>query len=178
MIFTPDGAVFVFARAGSDWPQVARLGHPAGIDTGAGFGQNVAMRDGWLAVSAPTGGEVHLFSRDANGAWNWRARINGRAAVQGGFGSRLGFVGDELWIAEPTTGSVYRYRRIDADWRLAQRVRSPDASPLDGFGIDFTRIGDGALIGAPMRTGHRPPIWSAGAIRLDELSLFGDGFEP
>lgn len=173
-----DGVAYVFERTLVGWTRVARLERPPGAATTAAFGSAIALRGDRLVVGAPSGGEVHVYARGAGGTWAWQQRLDGPAASAGGFGSRLRFVDDELWISAPVQASIYRYRVSGGGWRLVQRISAPSTSSSDSFATDFDVAGNAVFVGTPSRGGHQPSVVSAGAVWIDEASLFADGFEP
>ncbi|SUS08510.1 exported hypothetical protein [uncultured Defluviicoccus sp.] len=173
-----DGAAHVFGLTQAGWTELARVERPQITSGPAGFGSTVALRDGLLAVGAPKGGEVHLFTRQPDGTWSASYRIDGPAAEYAGFGSRIRFVGDALWVAAPVVGALFRYVPSGGGWRLAQRIDASNVSPDDNFGADFTVEGHTVFAGAPFRGGHRPAIFNTGAVWGAEVALFTDGFEP
>lgn len=83
------GAAYMFERAGGTWAQVARLASDSPAALGY-FGWWVdvcnnralvsAVGDGALGVNS---GTVHVFTRDASGAWPQTARLNSPAPAAG-----------------------------------------------------------------------------------------------
>jgi hypothetical protein len=174
---TLDGAAYIFVRTAVGWSRLARLERPPSPTSNAEFGAAVALSGDLLAVGAPLGGEVHIYRR-TGGVWAWSRHIDGLGAAFGGFGSRLRFVDDELWIAAPATNTLFRYQATGDDWRLVQRIAVAEGDAYDDFGSDFAVSGGRVFIGVPMRTGHHPRVRGAGAVWIDEPALFADAFEP
>jgi hypothetical protein len=131
-----------------------------------GFGAVKILRGDLAAISAhgddsvATGaGSVHIFERDAGGAWRQRLWIvpTGEFDFLGArFGSALAMEGDTLVVGAPGAGSVftrghgvvYVYQRDGfGEFNLRQTIVNPDPREFDSFGQSLALVGDTLVIG-------------------------------
>ena len=149
------GAVFVFARNVSDgWVQEARL-EGANIAPQAGFGADLAVKNGKLFVGAPGHdrvGAIVVFERDENGQWKETGRIEGIVQAtggRGGFGANLA-VGDHTLL---TGGgrAVYVLQALeDGTWGSMHRLDPADDRENRAYGRGLAAIGNSVAVGSPM----------------------------
>src|SRR5712691_3023063 len=114
----PDaGAVYVFARSGTTWPQQAYV---KASNTGAGdhFGTSVALSgDGTTLVVGATG----------------------ESSAATGIG------GNQTDNTSPDAGAVYGYTRIGTTWTQQVYVKASNTGSGDHFGTSVALSGDGTL---------------------------------
>lgn len=112
------GAVYVFARQGTDWTQQAYL-KASNPGTSDGFGQAVTMSGDTLVVGA------------ANEASN-ATSVNG----------------DETNNAAPRSGAAYVFTRAGTDWSQQAYLKTSNSQTNDGFGFAMDVDGDTLVVGA------------------------------
>jgi hypothetical protein len=159
------GGVHVYVRAADGtWTQQAHLkGNPSVANDYFGFA--VAIHEDTLVVgapggtvllsSAPHGGSVHVFKREA-GEWRFVQRIAPDAEVADLFGQALALDDEKLVVGAPLDGTtesfsgrVYVFPR-EADGfgqPTSFKAREPSESGL--FGIALAVEGDTMVVGAP-----------------------------
>lgn len=176
-----DGAAYVFERDGGAWIERARLARVPDDGTGW-FGMAVAVAGDTVFVSAPGRDEVHVHRRSAN-AWAWVQRIVAPPGTAGTFGERLRVVDGELWVGASdrgalAIGSVHRYRAVDGSWSAVQSITASSESDRGaGFGADLAVLEDRVYVGVPYARGRVPFVTAVGAVGVEEVNLFGGGFE-
>lgn len=166
---TDPGAVYLFARNGSEWTQAQKLLASNGED-GDGFGVRLHMSDdeSCLVVSGiheagptnalPGAGAVYVFEK--RGA-EWMenailraAQVSQDAIFGAGLALRNGCQELAVTAIEPDPaapgGATYVFSQSQGSWTPPTVVRLPDVSPGDSFGVAATfRGGDAMWIGAP-----------------------------
>ncbi|MBI1826688.1 MAG: hypothetical protein HY287_10630 [Planctomycetes bacterium] len=154
----PCGAAYIFQQIAGEWTQVARL-RPPELFLYNEFGWSVAI-DGDLVVigapalycpgtsgnDAPTGpGSVYIYRRDAQGNWNYEARLTAPTTPSDydafGSGVAVSAAGNYVLIGSPgkrycdSVGpeprAVYSYYHVNGSWQLEDTL-THSASP--GFG--------------------------------------------
>ncbi|MHC4717869.1 MAG: choice-of-anchor B family protein, partial [Planctomycetota bacterium] len=164
------GVVYVFEKSGSGtWREVGRLRAEDG-KTGA-FGAAIAMSGDLALIGAPErgggfgfgggapadgpSGAVHVFRRDAEGAWSKHQTIAG-SDIQAGdrFGASIALDGERAVIGAPgqnrAAGAAYAFSRdAEGDWRQLAKVTATGLEQRNGFGATVVLEGNTALIGAP-----------------------------
>jgi choice-of-anchor B domain-containing protein len=176
----------------------------AGPATGAGrsgFGAAVFVNDGIVYVGRPGEaaffpmpanhtGTVHVFGRDAGGAWVENARIASESAIIGdGFGSVIAADAAVLAIGAPgqngARGAVYIFERAAAGWRETARFTAAQPEAGDRLGSALAVSGDVILAGAPGRAGGRGSVhvfarsggsWQARGVLAPDGLAEGDAF--
>jgi len=159
------GAVFVFARGGTEWRQVAVLSAPGG-SAGDRFGAVVALSGGVLAIGAPARdsarGALYLFARDGRGTWSEGSLLATGASPGDRLGASVAVSGGRILVGvpgpgpgtgvagQPRIGSARLYQRAGGEWREAARLvpAEPDSALM--FGTAVALAEDGAAIGAPL----------------------------
>ena len=103
-------------------------------------------------------GSVHVFRKDADGAWAETAVVRSPSGEFGdGFGSALAVAGDVLVVGAPKSnegrGAAYVFIREGARWSLLQRLAPAGLEPGDAFGsaIAIEPGAAGGMVGAPGR---------------------------
>ncbi|MEM1132819.1 MAG: hypothetical protein AAGH53_07775 [Pseudomonadota bacterium] len=155
------GAVYLFARRGSDWQQLTKL-TAANAATGDEFGYSIAIDDDTVAIGAPRNdsvaddaGVVYIFE-NTNGQWNQTAVLSAPDGAAGDvFGISLSLSDGRLLVGADLTdqggenaGSAYIFHREAGDWQFKTKLTASDAAAGDLFGIRVHLHGDLALIGA------------------------------
>jgi len=153
------GAVYVFQRDSTGtWALLTKL-KARGNELNTRFGSVIVRRGEELFVSAPAtsrgAGAVVVFHRDSTGVWTEQNRFLPFDATGFiGFGSAIGFDGDETWVGAPGSnagqGRIYRLLR-DSTGRLmsATKFASDSLRAREGFGGTFAARGALAVIGLP-----------------------------
>lgn len=129
-----------------------------------GFGQTVAMSNGWAVASANRFGEpnadagiVALMQRQTNGTWTLAGTLESPRVIDGDrFGLALAMDGDLLAVGAPAPGqlgdqargAVYLYRFDGAAWALESELTAPLEVFCKGFGRSIAVEGDEVAVGA------------------------------
>jgi choice-of-anchor B domain-containing protein len=131
------GTVVRYRRSAAGvWAEAGRL-TPPGAAPGSGFGLALDAAGTDLFVGAPVGngtGAVHVFRRDAAGAWSHVQQIASETQFAF-FGSAIAVAGDDAVIGGPGadffegTGFVYRKDGGNGQWRAAGTVIGEVAAP-------------------------------------------------
>jgi choice-of-anchor B domain-containing protein len=154
-----DGAVFVFARRGDAWQEVAKL--ERGNGEAGGFGTAVALHGDLLVVGAPSSdsarGAAYAFRRGGDGQWTGPT-VLGRGTQPGDrFGASLAASGDRILVGvpgpfpgRPERGGAVLYRATGAGaWQEEARLAPPATEGPMAFGVAVALAGDLAWAGAP-----------------------------
>jgi choice-of-anchor B domain-containing protein len=152
------GAVYVFERgAGGAWREAARLADSDGV-RGDSLGVRVALWGDIALVASgvtPDSGEsaaVHVFRRDARGAWREAASISVPGLAPGdGFGRTLalgeGYAAISAAARDSATGAVWIFPARGDGWGEPALLVGPAKRSL--FGARIAVLGDRLLISAP-----------------------------
>lgn len=167
-----DGAAYVFSRgADGSWAQLQKLTR-ADITAGAQFGAQVRLTtDGLLFVSAERNqsdtGAVFVYVRQANGTYNFGARIQPTTPISGSkFGASISYSNGRLMVGAPNEsngGAVYVFTRSGSTTTFTQsaRVVASDTAVNDTFGACVVAKGNVMAVGSPGDTvGSAPGLGS------------------
>ena len=149
-------AVALHERAADgSWPLVREFVPDAQAgDLASGFGQSVALRGDWLAISSIWSstnqqqgiGRVELHRRDESG-WTLAATIERVTQDASAVLGRQLVLGDGV-LAASDGRAVFIYRQSKAGtWELAQQFSSPDGYGVDEFGESLALDGDVLVAG-------------------------------
>ena len=153
------GAAMLFqAGPGGDWQEVARL-TVARAGEQPRFGSSTALSGGAALISAPGEGEgagaVYLFTRDASGTWQQRARVQADEGSNG-FGANVALGDGVALVSTPggrdASSQVYTFGvdRAAGELTPAGELEPPgDLGDFNGFGRSLALRGSLALVGAP-----------------------------
>lgn len=152
------GSAYVFARVASGWQQEAKLLPPAAV-TVAGFGQAVALDDGFALVGARY---ADLAGNDAGAAFVYRAAPGGWVLdatllpVSGGAGDEFGqsvAIGGGIAVVgaagDDGAGAAYVFRNVAGAWVFEAKLRGGAAAANDAFGAAVDLGGGRIVVGAP-----------------------------
>lgn len=115
---TGAGAVYIFARQGTDWSQETYL-KASNTNTGDQFGYNLALLGDVLAVAAPS------------------ERSNA-----------VGVDGDQTNNTLSMAGAVYLFRHDDASWTETAYLKASNTGAQDGFGSSIGLVDGLVVVGA------------------------------
>ncbi len=163
----PTGAVFVFARSGTNWTQQARL-FSSGVQANEDFGSCVSLDGETLVAGAifttvagkPQVGSAYVFRRTGT-TWTEEAHLCPDDLEAGAsFGARIAISGDNIVAGVKNAGAAYLFHRTGSNWVLEREA----PAPLSGgsFGMSVAIRGDRALVGVPYETVGGVP--GAGAV--------------
>jgi hypothetical protein len=158
------GAALVFERqADGTWLEVAKLADPL-AQFGDSLGHAVALAGDDALVAAPldddaasSAGAVHVFRRDASGAWSHVQQLSGGVGQPNArFGQSIGADGATAVIgtalsgqANNDPGRVYVFERDAAGvWSENQVLFGKTNSPYFGFGLDVDLADDLLVVGS------------------------------
>lgn len=164
-------AAYVFAYDGVQWTEVQRLA-ASDSSTGDGFGQQVAIHNGVVAVGAPGDdgqfvdqGSVYLFSFDGS-SWVEVQNFSAPTPVAGAaFGNSIDLKDGRLAVGAPgdlygysVAESAFVYRDFGGAFRFVQSLDRSMPSGDDNFGGSIQLDGPRCLVGAstygnPVNTG-------------------------
>jgi hypothetical protein len=160
------GAVYVFARSGTAWTEVAKLG--AMMPTrNSEFGSEVRISGDWLVAGAQEedidesrSGGAYLFQRSGS-SWVARQRLTPPKPIRDGtFGFGLALDGDRLAVSAPrlefaatlvkrAPGEVFLFERGQDDrWSQTSVLRALEPAPGDYYGVSLAMVGDALLVGS------------------------------
>ncbi len=153
------GAVHVYHRSDEVWTETATL-VATGIDKGHRFGSSIVMHGDEALIGSPRFdnfiGAVFAYSRDEEGAYQQRMRLNPFDAPTGQtrFGSSIGFTSSEIWVGaigvSGFEGAVYLMQRAeDGSVFAATKLSASDASASDLFAASLALAEDVALVSVP-----------------------------
>jgi probable HAF family extracellular repeat protein/predicted outer membrane repeat protein len=164
------GAAYIFERnaISGTWTQTAQLTDPAG-QSGDDFGV-VSLDGDTLMVGAQfddaettvDAGSVSVFTRGANGVWQYVSKLLDGVQTQGYFGNYVDLHGDSALISEwfadvpqNNSGAVFVFRRDGAgNWNEAQRLGATDSVTDDRFGARVALVDGLALVSIYPATGN------------------------
>jgi hypothetical protein len=160
----PQGAVFVFTRAGAVWTEQALLtGSAADVPAAiGGFGSSVALSGDTALIGAPlTGsGAAFVFTRSGT-TWTEQAVLMESAAdvYTTSVGSSVALSGDTALVGASSGnslgGAAFVFTCSGTVW-TEQAVLTESAADMpalqDEFGASLALNGDTAVIGAPMKS--------------------------
>ena len=156
------GTVHLYRRGPAGWRAAGTLTAPAGAPND-GFGATVATDGTTLLVSridllngADSGkGEVHVFRKNATGAWTAAGVLQAPTRVaRADFGRAMVISGDMAMIGAPQdgNGAVYIFRRgANGAWSSAGVAAALAAEAGDRFGSALALDGARLAVGAPGR---------------------------
>ncbi|MFQ5415010.1 MAG: M12 family metallo-peptidase, partial [Phycisphaerae bacterium] len=154
------GSAFVY-RLIDGWSVETQL-TASDAATGDFFGNGVAIGDGLIVVGAPGDnglrGSAYVFRFDVRVGWVQEAKLTASDPTPEAF---FGFVvavrGDVIVVGAPgdadagfQSGAAYVYRFNGSDWVQEMKLRAPDATAEDIFGVSVSVAGDMALVGAAL----------------------------
>ncbi|HWA76913.1 MAG TPA: FG-GAP repeat protein [Polyangiaceae bacterium] len=152
------GAVYVFERGASGWAQKQKLVASDAI-AGSAFGQSVALEGDLLVAGAPqdssSNGAAYLFRR-SNNSWQQEAKLVPSDPGYGKYGGALRIQDGRVLVSAPwrkigslsNAGAVYVFERVGNAWTETQKLTSPGAQELGGFGNSLATDGNTLLVGA------------------------------
>lgn len=157
------GSVYVFARAGSNWEQQAKL---TALDGSVGdlFGISVALTDDTILIGADLNderatdaGSAYVFAQ-TGGEWVQQAKLMASDGAETDiFGVRVALLGNTALISARRddhegvgvdAGSAYIFTRDGTIWYETAKLVASDSNADDRFGRDVALTEDTALIGA------------------------------
>jgi len=149
------GAAYVYERVGSTYQSVTTLVSSA-PQSGANFGDDVAVRIPFIAVGAPghaVGGRAEVFQRSL-GVWTPHATFT--VPGSGALGDALDIEGDSLLVGDwsddafgSNSGVVHHVRMLGSGLSVAVEVRPQGLAAGDQFGRVLDVDGERLVVGAP-----------------------------
>jgi hypothetical protein len=140
---TDSGAVYVYRRTGTNWVQEAYI-KAINAEAGDGFGRGVSLSGDTLAVGA--------YGEDSNQT----TITNGNTAS-----ANNDFI---------SSGAVYVYRRIGANWAQEAYVKAANAGGNDSFGWSVALSGDTLAVGATGEDSNQTTITNGTTASADNSS--------
>ncbi|MGH8174587.1 MAG: hypothetical protein ACREPX_15715 [Rhodanobacteraceae bacterium] len=158
----PEGAAYVFKRAGTTWTQTQKLiaDDAVAYDN---FGFAAAISGNIAFVSAVTAavegqngrGAVYVFAR-SNGTWSQVDKLTASDGASGdNFGSSIAFDGTTLLIGAPAhanRGAVYAFTDVGGTWTESLTLTADDGLNGDYFGQNIALKDSSVLIAADIAT--------------------------
>jgi hypothetical protein len=155
------GAVYVFQRSGSSWPQAQKI-VPADGALGDHFGTMVALDGDTLVVGAPYAGPSHsgaayVYVR-SGGTWTLEQKLEQTGTpLDQAFGYAVALSGDTVVVGAPDRdnglvdpGAAYVFVRSGGVWTEQQRIAPADPTAHARFGRFVGVSGDAAVIASPL----------------------------
>lgn len=152
-----------FARRGADgnWGAPTAMNIPRAVASGqARTGTSVMLHGDRGYIASPSAATVHVFSRNAAGAWMPAGELRPFDTPRGTqFGASMAAIGSEVWVGAPGVkngnGRVYRFLPDGTGgWQGAMHF---DADSADGthwpfaFGFSIASAGARAVVSMPTR---------------------------
>jgi hypothetical protein len=158
------GAVYVFAKTGANWTQVAEITAPDGA-AGDAFGSAVALSGTTAVIGAFTvdvgansnQGAAYVFVNDG-GTWSEAARlVSDDGAAFDNFGNAVALDGDTAMVGainatvggNPGQGAAYVFTADGGNWSQAAKLVALEGAAADQFGQAVGLSGGTALVAAP-----------------------------
>lgn len=163
-------AAYIFARIGSTWHRVARLGAQENEYTRQRFGASVAVSEDFILIGAPWGNpvpgvgsgdaDVYRFNH-ANGTWEFHAKLHPwrHSELQQmvtEFGVSVGIDGSFAVVGVPYArsvcdegpcGAAYVFRFDGTSWHEEAILTASDGGLDDAFGGAVSIAGDTIVVG-------------------------------
>jgi hypothetical protein len=167
---TNRGAVYVYTKTGSAWPETAKLIASDATDSD-GFGTSVAISGSDLIVgavrSAFVPGKAYFFSRSL-GTWTQDGEVTALDNTSGDyFGNSVSISGTTAAVGAPLhgldVGTAYVFTKADTGWGQTAELRATNAAAYDDYGDSVAVYGTTAVVGAD---GHNVGVGSAFVYRL------------
>lgn len=173
------GAVHIYTRQAGMWVHQQKLTPPSPPPS-LGFGANVAMWGGVLAVASERGG-VYVY-RESGATWLEEAVLTPPDVNVETFGYALAVSPDSVLVGAPredfantNSGVVYRFAYEEGSWSAAEPYIAADTAPFDQFGSDIATWMGSSVIAAIEES---EAGCHAGAVyAFADSLLFADGFE-
>lgn len=174
-----DGAIFVYTKAGTTWSFLQRIDAPAGItapQTGARFGQSVAVQGDTIAVGAPyetrtefdpdqaSAGAAYVYTR-SGATWSAppvRLVDPGSESLlhDTRFGSSIALSAGTLAVGGPgkyldnlagqdKAGVVVAFSSSGSGWDSGTVLMDSTPTPKQEFGTSVGLVGSNLLVGIP-----------------------------
>ncbi len=172
-ISTSSGAVYVYRRNGTNWPEEAILfANDAAIDDE--LGTSVAVDGFTIATGAIRHGgvgAVYIFEDNA-GAWPQTFKVTPSDGTAGDlFGASVALDGDLLVVGAPGVdsgaGALYAYKQSGSSWVEVTRLVASDGAAADALGTSVSISGDVIVGGAPFANGGAGAAYVFDASNLD-----------
>ncbi len=151
--------VYVYSRD-SGWTESTRLAVSSEADR---FGRALAAHGNVLLVGASAeAGAVHVYTKDAQGAWSRSATLTASDAVEGDyFGSSIAFDGETALVSalgrNEGAGAVYVFSQNEAgDFAHTGTITEDET---EGFGSIMVLRDGTALIGSPTHNERRGKVY-------------------
>jgi hypothetical protein len=154
------GSAYVFKFENGSWSQSQKF-KPDSTDDGSGFGNAVAMTNGYAIVgfsydeeSAIGSGSAMIYKLD-NGQWTFDQKV---LPTQGSYNDRFGnavdihgdyaIVGAMYESGNGNYGAAYIFHRTSQGWQLEQRIIANTSSYGDNFANSVAITDNYAFVGA------------------------------
>jgi uncharacterized repeat protein (TIGR01451 family) len=155
----PEGAVYLFVRAGGAWQEQQKL-VPQVRNEFSFFGSALSLHGDSLIVGAPReaeagadeAGSAYVFARSGS-LWSLTQRlVSPNPSDYAVAGTGVAIEGDTAFVGVPrgpTGGKTVAFQRQAEVWTPVQEISASDATPGDWFGASLSLSGDTVLAGAP-----------------------------
>lgn len=163
------GAAYIFARAGQNWKQQAKL-LAEDPESGDAFGWAVDIDDTTAIVgvpkdddAGPNSGSAYVFIKDGN-TWTQQAKIVAKdTARSDSFGEIVAVEKDTIVVGAPGhthndirfSGAVYVFGRQGERWVETAKITAEDAAKSDRFGVSVGIHGDTIIVGSTLNDAGR-----------------------
>ena len=154
------GAVYIFARSGSNWTYQATLTAGDAADSDH-FGTSVALDNGTVVAGAPDdddngtdSGSVYVFTGSGS-TWTQQAKLipsDGAANKQ--FGYDVDVDGDTVVVGAYKADAAYIFTRSGSAWTQQAKLTASDDTGVDNFGYAVAVDGAKAVVGARKHDGR------------------------
>jgi hypothetical protein len=163
---TAVGTVYVYTKGTSGWPTTPTVTlHDPGEESGALFGQSVAISGSTIVVGAPgavgTNGAAYVYT-DGTSGWPTKPTATLTASGSGSLGLSVAISGSTIVAGAPNTdpppgvkyndsGTAYIYTEGTSGWSSAPTTTLLDAAGQNGdeFGYSVGVSGSTIVVGEP-----------------------------
>ena len=176
---TRSGAVYVFVRSGTTWPQQAKL-HPSDPDVFDEFGNAVSISGDTAIIGShldndlgADSGSVYVFSR-FDGSWAQQTKLVASDGTSGDkFGNAVSMDGEILLVGAEkdnfSAGAAYLYSNNGGIWNEESKIVASDDRPNSQFGSAVSIDQDMAIIGSSIDDHTMDPGSNAGSAYIFDL---------
>lgn len=156
---TDVGAAYVFKRTGTTWTQDALL-LPSTAKAGDYVGYDVAIEGNYIVVAAKNAevnnfedaGQVYLYEKDTNGAWNLAATLQSPNPTSNEtFGFKVAIDNQKIYVSAKGfnnyTGKAYEFTKGENGW-VSKEIQRKNPYQEDNFGTSIAAFNNKVLIGS------------------------------
>ncbi|HVO40222.1 MAG TPA: FG-GAP repeat protein [Spirochaetia bacterium] len=147
------GAVYVYQRSGTNWPQIAFF-EPSTATLNERYGRSVAISNACLAVGARITTKVYFYKLNGS-TWQYDTELSVPGTVSGDeFACSLATTGSSViagaYNSSSGTGCAYAFWNKNGTWSYKSKLAYSGGAIGDNFGTGVRASGNSMIIGAPL----------------------------